>query len=111
MSKESKSVASYVSAAGVGLVGIALIGANTVINDYFEREDRAAINDNNCSWEETVADSNSNYKRWASDAIKESNDLGKKVGTGRLSGILYIENDGRDVVSGEKYKILDCKSN
>ena len=89
---------------------VALCSIPIGVVKYSEARDNVAIKDNSCVWEETVANDNSSYRAWASEAIRESNDLGKRVGVNGIGEILYEKNNGRDIVSGEAYRILSCKS-
>lgn len=67
----------------------------------------------NCDYREVMAKKDSSYLRWAREITKINSDLSRNVGYLRLSDIIAGENNNKEVVSGEKYKVprCDCKNN
>lgn len=87
------------------------IGVTALFGDYNSgKRETEAIKDNKCRWEEVVAESGSSYWEYATNAIKESKDLGARVGVNRVAEILSEKNDEREMRSGESYDIYRCSN-
>lgn len=82
---------------------------------YVNKErDQRALESNSCEPVEVVADRNSSYREWATEAVKSSNDLAKIAGFYDVLAMIKDKNkdendEVRDVVLGQTYRTFICK--
>jgi len=100
----------YNAMIGTALCTLVLLGGEA-INYFSNRNDMEVLKNNGCVLSEAVADKDFSYWGSADKAIDESCNAGKYVGVERLTDILRKENDKREIVVGEKYKVFDCACN
>lgn len=102
-----KRAAVYLAASvALGAVGL---GAYYFLQNHTEETRKKILEENRCELVYSPVFTTS-PGRLARDAIRESKDLGKRLGVERLTYIILEKNDGRNPEEGQNYYHYSCGS-
>ncbi len=107
-SRESGVVKVLASALAVGalVAGVSYL-TNSLNKSEYETNFRTAI-ESGCRINPVVANEDSNYMAWATEALGPGSSLAGKLNRDNVYDIMSITNDNREVISGQTYEILRC---